>query len=129
MSESFITALTAFLREALGTDRIHPSVLPDPAVLPALVYRVISNAGAIAHDGPVSLRNPRLQIDAWATTALEAEALELAVVNALHGYRGPMGNVDYTAAWRLEDSTQIYETETQFHRVSMDFRGWYDAAN
>ena len=126
MAVSFRAGLAEFLRDALGDGvGIHPSRLPDKPTLPALVYRVISNVGEISHDGGVELRNPRVQLDAWANRQAEAESLADAVTAALNGYRGVMGDVGYTAAWRLEDSTDLYEQETGFYRVSLDFRGWY----
>lgn len=129
---SFRESLRAFLLTdadiaALVDESVHPSVLPEASHrrLPAIVYRVISNEGSFAHDGPVNLRHPRLQLDVWSLRRDEAEAVEDAVVRALLGYRGPMGDTGYTAGWRLEDSTDLYEEDTKLHRISLDFRGWY----
>lgn len=130
MMVSFRTGLYEFLLEqsaltALVGERVYPSVLPDKPTFPSVVYQVISNEQTFTHDGPVALRRPRVQIDVWSRRRLEAEAIESAIISALVGYRGPMGDVDYTAGWGLEISTDIYEQETLLHRISMDFRGWY----
>lgn len=130
MMVSFRAGLFEFLAEqapiaALVSDRIYPSVLPDKPTLPAVVYQVVSNEQTFTHDGPVALRRPRVQLDVWSHRRLEAERIESAIIAALVGYRGPMGDVDYTAGWGLEVATDIYEQDTGLHRISMDFRGWY----
>lgn len=111
--------------EQLVGERIHASRLPDKPTLPAVVYRVVTNAGAISHDGPVELRNPRVQLDVWGSRPVEIEPVAEAITAALLGYRGPMGDVEYTAGWVLADSTDLYEQDTGLHRISLDFRGWY----
>lgn len=112
---------------ALIGERLHPRVLPDKAQLPAVVYRTITNEAGFAHDGAVPLRHPRVQLDCYSRNSLEAEAVSESLTAALVGYRGPMGALAYTAGWNLEDATDIYEEETGLYRVSMDFRGFYDA--
>jgi len=39
-----------------------------------------------------------------------------------------MGAIAYAAGWRLEGQRDLFEAETGFYRVSLDFRGWFDAA-
>lgn len=130
MMVSFRTGLYEFLLSntavvALVGERVYPSKLPDKPVLPAVVYQIVSNEQTFTHDGPVALRRPRVQLDVWSHRRLEAERIENAIISAFVGYRGPMGDVDYTAGWGLEVSTDIYEQDTGLHRISMDFRGWY----
>lgn len=128
MVTSFRAGLREHLVNAAGplvNERVYPGRLPDKPMLPAVVYQVITNVAVFAYEGPIPLRNPRIQIDIWSQRAAEAEQIALAVVEATLGYRGPMGDVGYTAGWRLEDETDIYETETGFYRTSLDFRGWY----
>lgn len=130
MSVSFREALRDYLAadsaiEQLVSGRIHASRLPDKPTLPAVVYRVVTNAGAISHDGPVELRNPRVQLDVWGARPADIEPVAEAITEALLGYRGPMGDVEYTAGWVFADSTDLYEQDTGLYRVSMDFRGWY----
>lgn len=134
MTVSFRGGLTAFLGsqsevQALVSDRIHPGRLPDKPTLPAIVYTVVTNETRFTHDGGLPLRHPLVQLDVWSKRAEEAERVEEAVTQALNGYKGPMGDVDYTAGWYLETSTDIYEQDTNLHRISMDFRGWYAQEN
>ena len=124
--EGLVTYLTGQSElEQLVSGRIHASRLPDKPILPAVVYRVITNFGGIAHDGPVELRNPRVQLDVWGARPADIEPVAEAITTALLGYRGPMGDVEYTAGWVLADSTDLYEQETGLYRISLDFRGWY----
>lgn len=130
MVASFRVGLVDFLldqapiRDVVG-DRVYPSVLPDKATLPAIVYQVVSNLQEFTYQQAVPLRQPRIQIDGWARSRLETERIENAVAAALVGYRGPMGDVTYTAGWALENSTDLFEQETRLYRISLDFRGWY----
>lgn len=128
MVTSFRAGLRAYLQNQLGSlvgGRIHPTRLPDKAIFPAIVYQVITNAGRFAHDAPIPLRNPRIQFDVWALKASECETIASALEQALLGYRGPMGDVEYTAAWELITSEDSYEPDTKLERISLDFRGWY----
>jgi hypothetical protein len=127
---SFRAGLTAFLGSQpavneLVDGRIHPIRLPDKPTLPAIVYLVVNNGTRFTHDGALPLRHPLIQLDVWSHRVEEAERLSDAVTQALNGYRGPMGDVDYTAGWFMENSTDLYEQDTNLHRISMDFRGWY----
>lgn len=105
--------------------RIHPSVLPDKPQLPALVYHVIGDEALITHDGADPLRHPRLQLDIWGARATDVEPLADEVETALLAYRGAMGDIAYTAGWRLEDASDSHEDESGLYRVILDFRGWY----
>lgn len=124
--EGLVTYLNAQydLNDMVG-GRIHAARLPDKPTLPAVVYRVVTNFGSISHDGPVELRNPRVQLDVWGERPADIEPVAEAIITALLGYRGPMGDVEYTAGWVLADSTDIFEKDTGLYRISMDFRGWY----
>lgn len=132
MVASFRGGLVSFLLDqgaltgAIG-NRLHASRLPDKPVLPAVVYRVVTNQGGIDYEGAVELRNPRVQLDVWGRTPAEIEPIADALTSALLGYRGPMGAVEYTAGWVLEDATDMFEEESGLYRISMDFRGWYGA--
>lgn len=130
MVASFRMGFASFLLDqgavvSLIGERLWASRLPDKPVLPAVVYRVVTNLGAIDHEGAVELRNPRVQLDVWGRKPSEIEPIADALTEALLGYRGPMGEVDYTAGWVLEDTTDMYEEESTLYRISMDFRGWY----
>lgn len=124
----FRAGLAAFLAASCPSveGRVHPDVLPDKPGLPALAYQLISSIGGLAHDQAIDLRNVRVQIDAWAMTLSEAAAAALEVKRALNGYKGPLGDLAYSAAWSLEGEFDGVEEETRLYRVSLDFRGWYE---
>lgn len=130
---SFREALRDFLLADMGVaahigeNAVHPSVLPEAnqRKLPAIVYSVITDTQMLSHDGPVPLRNPLVQVDVWAGQRLDAELVAEAVIRAMVGYHGAMGDLAYTTAWRLDDSTDLYEQDTKLHRISLEFRGWY----
>ncbi len=111
----------------LVDDRLHPSRLPDKPVLPAVVYTVVADVRDYAHDQALDLGRPLVQLDVWSTRQASALALADALIEALVGYRGAMGGIAYTAGWRLDGQRDLFEEETGFYRVSLDFRGWYEA--
>lgn len=109
----------------LVNNRVYPSVLPNTFQTPALVYRIITDLAGYDHDGPVELHNPRVQIDIWGKTPKECEQVAQELEAALLGYIGPMGDIEYTAGWRIDTITDFYEADTRLHRISTDYRGWY----
>lgn len=124
---SFRTGLVTYLRAQVPSvsNRIYPLVLPNTFTPPSVVYSIVTDLAGYSHDGPIELHNPRIQIDVWSRSILEAERVADEVERAMLGYQGPMGEVEYTAGWRLDTTTDIYENDTKLYRVSSDFRGWY----
>jgi hypothetical protein len=78
----------------LGT-RVYPDRLPQGATLPAAVYYQISLTEETHLGGLVGVGHARIQIDAYASTRLAANALALAIRDALatSGGRGTWGTV------------------------------------
>ncbi len=66
----------------IGT-RCYPSMLPQKATFPAVVYQRISSSGRI---GTTDRRTARFQLSCWANTYAGAKALAVQVRNAVEGY-------------------------------------------
>ncbi|MGK2287246.1 DUF3168 domain-containing protein [Pedomonas sp. V897] len=77
----------------VGT-RIYPSRAPDEATLPYLVYLDMAEIDRARDlDGVGGLRQARVQVDAWASTATGAKRLGDAVVEALEDFTGAIAGV------------------------------------
>lgn len=79
--------------------RVYPDRLPQGPTLPAAVYHVISGDEEGSLTGRAGLTHARIQVDAYASTRLAANALAAAIRNALTdqtGSRGTWGTVSVT---------------------------------
>jgi uncharacterized protein DUF3168 len=130
-------ALRAFLLAdatvlaAVGGTRIHPIVLPQgtngPAV-PAIVHNVISEVTDHHMQGASGLVMMRLQIDAYALTASEADALARAVKNRIDGVSGvwaygsdsPQDSVTVQGCF-AETARTDYQGDHKLFRSSRDY--------
>lgn len=71
---------------ALVGTRIYPDVLPQSPTLPAVVYfRASALPDGLTQDRRIGPEQPRIQIDAWATTRAQTDQVYSAVKAALHG--------------------------------------------
>lgn len=107
--------------------RAYPNQLIEGTDLPALVYQVISNVPQHSLDGSYAtrLRQVRVQLDAYARPTfalgggyLQVQAIANAVIAALEAQASSS-----LSAW-LESSRDLFDNESQFHRVTMDFSIW-----
>ncbi len=76
---------------ALVGDRIYPTLAPQEAELPYLVYQRVSGPRVRSHGGPSGLAHPRFQITGAAETYPSLRAVMNAVRAALDGFKGTMG--------------------------------------
>lgn len=102
---------------ALVSTRIFPQYIPQGQPVPAVVLTLISEVPVNSFDGSAEtrLRQARIQVDAYAKGYLEAHAIasaaDLVIANlAAHDL----------SAYR-ETTQDLYEVETQLHRVSSDY--------
>lgn len=104
----------------LAGDRIFPNVLREGATLPAVVYTAVSqvpqNSMTGTPDG--ALFQSRMQVDCYARTYAVVQQLAAAVYAVL----GALSTAQ--AQGVLEAQRDLYENESQLHRVSMDFSIW-----
>ena len=98
---------------ALVVARIYPVVLPQSVTLPAITYSRISGGQVNSLSGYSGLEQPRIQVDAWATTHVVVKELRDAVHAAMNGAT--------TFRALLESDMDLYEDDTKIYRISMDF--------
>lgn len=104
----------------LVVKRIYPSLLVEGSLLPAIVYSVVSDVPQSSLDGTVATRlaNARVQVDCYARHYLDAQTLADAVDAVLGALALPT-----LSAWR-ESRRDLFDNETQYHRVSADYSIW-----
>lgn len=107
---------------ALVGSRVFPNELPQDVVVPALVYVVVADRPESSLTGAVAslLRAARVQVDAYARTSLAAHQLADAVEAAIGDLREPSPGLSV----ELEASRDLFDHETRFYRVQMEFTVW-----
>jgi hypothetical protein len=100
---------------ALVTGRCYPLIAPDKVVKPYIVFQVVSNVPSVSLDGPNGTENRRVQIDLWGKSYGEVKALEVAVKAAM--VSASFVNVPLSTG-------DLYESDTQLYRVTMDYSIW-----
>lgn len=119
---TFLTT-TAAIAALVGT-RIYPLLIPLDATLPAAAYQRISGPFEAAHDGPTGLVRARIQITCVGATYAAARAVAAAIVTAMLGYRGAMG--DYTVSVPVIENVRDDRADTLSACVSrLDAIIWY----
>lgn len=119
---------------ALVGARIYPLTAPQPPTYPLVTFQRISGVRWRSLSGPSGMAQPRIQVDAYATTYAGAKALATAVRQTLDGYRGPVQVTSGPATYvrvggcTLESDQDLYETDVnpKLYRVSMDFLVTHD---
>lgn len=104
-------------RVALVNNRVYPSVLPEGATLPALVYTRVSGPRVNAHDGYTGLANPRYQVTSHANSFGEMMSLAAQVRDAILNWP------DYPQAL-LDNEVPLYDHDLQKHYMVTDFTVW-----
>jgi len=101
---------TAAVAAILGT-RIYPDQLPQSTTLPAAVYYGISGVDEPRLTGLAGFAQERVQIDAYASTRLAANALALAIRDALTSSwgRGTWGTVPVSGC--VPEGGERYDTQ------------------
>jgi hypothetical protein len=96
----------------LGT-RVYPDRLPQGATLPAAVYYQISLTEETYLGGLVGVGHARIQVDAYASTRLAANALALAIRDALamSGGRGTWGTVSVSGCVPTAERYDVQEVD------------------
>lgn len=104
---------------ASGIYRIHPVLLPQDSLYPAISYQAVGNNPVNHLQGESDLQNDRIQVDCWAATNDGAHGLASAVKNAM------AGSANNFKAVRLSRIDFPYDHDAKVHRVSFDFSVWY----
>ena len=98
--------------------RIYPVLLPPgtAAAFPAVSYQRISADRVYSLSAYSTLENPRIQMDAWATTYEDVKKLSTRIKTTMEGATG-------FSAILLNDE-DLYEDALELYRVTMDFSVW-----
>jgi len=96
----------------------------DPAALPAVTYEGAGLEEIVSLDGPTGAGRISLQIDCWAADGDGAEALALAVRDALQ----VSGGAGINAAFRKNKIGAEQDPEVQVWRVRSTWNVHYSAA-
>jgi hypothetical protein len=90
---------------------------------PCVILNTIDPGRDYDHKGPDPLENPRVQIDSYAATPAEADALSLAVRNVMES-AATQGGTQFWGAF-LESENSFAEGEldggTRVYRISQDY--------
>lgn len=105
----------------LVSGRLVRDSLPLDYPIPAVVYRRISGAPEMAHDGASGVATVQVQFDCWARDPGAAEALATAVEGAYGGYRGTTGGRKIDGS-RVVANVSFPEPDTQLSRRIVDIR-------
>lgn len=110
-------------------DRVYPKTLPQPPILPAIIYTRVSGPRISSLQGASGLAHPRFQIDVFSEDYVEAKNLVRQVQLALEGRRGTFNGVDVQGVLFEGDRDMNDDVEgslvTDQHRVTMDFIVWH----
>jgi len=104
--------------------RVYPLRLPQTATMPAVTYQRIDGPRESGIAGEHGMAHPRIQVDSWALTYGGAKAVAEQVRAALQRWS------DATTTPVVLDSfiggeIDIYESDVELNRVSMDFIIWH----
>lgn len=110
---------------ALVVARVYPVVLPQAPAFPAITYEGVAETRLNTFGGPLGLAGPLMRLHAWASTYDGARDLARKVRLALDGWRGTQSG-ETVQAVKLQQQVDLYDDETQMHRVAMDFRVWWN---
>lgn len=111
----------------LIAQRVYPNELPPNATLPAIVYNVVSDVPENSFTGLTSTttKNARVQVDCYASPTTNGDGAYKQVHALARAVELALGDVaDSDLACVLEDTRDLYDNVTQYHRVSMDFSVW-----
>lgn len=126
IGEALVAAVTAdgAVAALIGT-RFFPVGARQGASYPYATWQVISTQGAAHLDGPSNLDWPRVQINAWADTAMAALALAEAVRAAIDGIPSTAAGLSFVAT--LQDQRgPAPDEETRKFGVSQDYFLWHE---
>ena len=97
-------------------DRVYPLIAPDGVARPYVVYQRVSATTQNILNGTSGLINTRLQVDVYATSYAQAQAIAAAIDALMADWSVP--NVSVL-------SQDFYEPQAKLHRVSTDYSVWH----
>lgn len=109
--EANIQALLA----PLAGGRCYPLIAPDSVDKPYIIYSVISDVQLNSLDGFSGLAEKRIQADIYTTSYGVTKALATSVKDTFA--------INLPSSIHLS-SQELFESDTQLYRISMDFSIW-----
>jgi hypothetical protein len=126
------TALYEILRNDAGVSalvgtRVYLGRLPDNTIFPAVSFQRITTTKPQTLTTRVTFRNSLIQVDSWARTGGEIQALNLgaAVYGALEAIRGIYSTVDIQGILIDNEEFMPPEPDIEVSRVRQIFRILY----
>lgn len=119
------TRLTGYagLAALVGT-RVYPIKLPQTPTMPAVSYQRIDGPRESGIASEHGMAHPRIQVDSWASTYGGAKAVAEQVRTALERWSDATTTPVVLDSF-IEGDTDLYESEVELYRVSMDFVIWH----
>lgn len=109
--------------------RIYPQVAPASAASPYIVFQRISTPREHSSRGPAGLVRPRVQVDCYGATQVDADNVSDAVRHALDGFAGTVGGVRILHSTLVDEADEIAASiagsEAHVYRRRMDFLVWH----
>lgn len=106
-----------------SSGRMSPLTTTQSPTTPYLTYQRIDAPRDHTHDGASNWVRARVQIDAWDDDYIDAEALMLAVREAIDGASGVQGSTTFFAIF-MDGETDLFDRDTKeegLYRNSADF--------
>ena len=102
----------------VGT-RIYPTIVNQDPTYPCITHFRVSESGQIAIGGAVGLINPTWQVDAWATTYSDADALMTQIKAAMAA-----ATLFKSVFVNQIDNIDRYEGDLGIHHILAEFSLW-----
>jgi hypothetical protein len=116
---------------ALVGTRVHPVILPQAPVYPAITYQQITGLSHYSQQGPSALADTRFQLDLYAGSHTGVLQLRDAVMQRISGAQGLYGSppVQIQGAFRSMErdayEQQLERSGPTVWRKSLDFNIWF----
>lgn len=106
--------------------RVYPGHLPDPYLVPAVVYQRISTVREVDYSGAIiAPSEARFQFDVWSKSQGQTRTVAGALRASLLGFAGGMGPF-YVGIPRQTNDLDMFEDDTNLYRVMTEFIIWHD---
>lgn len=118
---SFLSGTSSITSTLASANSVWPQMLPQKHDgFPAIVYSMDDDQDQQLLDGVSGLKEARVVIDVYDGQYVTADTVATAIKDALIGYRGTFG-ADNAEHIRKERELDIYESETELHRINLQF--------
>lgn len=123
---AYLTTITVLT--AIQADRIYPGLLPQEPTLPATTFHRISGVPSYSQSGPSGFENVRIQFDCWAIDPLSAQRVAQALMQAISGFKGMMGNEAIGGCF-ITNVIDDLDDETGLYRMIVDAEFEHEIGN